>query len=297
MKSYTNDALIGNKELRAALTEKGEIVRVRYPNIDFREFIEYMHMGVKINDSNLIYLHDDINNVYSQHYIEDTNVLKTEIKNTYFNLKMIQTDFVSMNSNVIIRKYTFVNEHDISLDIKFLVHSKMESNDNNFFSSKVIQNGMLYYSHEYNLSIISNGVDLESYKIHGTEEAIGSGILQDKDYIGMSPAAAVSYNLGTLKPNEAKEFSICIFVSDNKETKKAEDIENQIDKIRKLDIEKELQNTKKYWKKYVKTHTALNLEGNPYREIIKNIYVRTILLYPLLTNQTTRWNVSSNGNR
>lgn len=156
---------------------------------------------------------------------------------------------------------------------------------------------MLYYSHEYNLSVISNGIDLESYKIHQTEEAIGSGILQDKDYIGMSPAGAVSYNLGVLKPNEIKEFSICIFVSDNKETKKVEDIENQIDKIRKLDIEKELQNTKKYWKKYVKTHMSLNLEGNPYRELIRNIYIRTILLYPLLTNQVTRWNVSSYGNR
>jgi len=296
MKTYTNDALIGNKELKVGLTEKGEIVRIRYPNIDFRELIEYMHIGVKINDSNLIYLHSDINNVYTQRYIEETNVLKTEIKNTYFNLKMIQTDFVLTNNNVIIRKYTFVNEHDIPLDIKFLTHIKMESDNNNFFSSKVIQNGMLYYSHEYNLACISNGLELDSYKIHGTEETIDSGILQDKDYIGMSPVAAASYNLGTLKPNETREFSICIFVSDNKETKRVEDIENQIDKIRKLDIEKELQNTKKYWKKYVKSHMVLNLEGNPYRELIKNIYVRTILLYPLLTNSVTRWNVSGNGN-
>ena len=296
MKTYTNDALIGNKELKVGLTEKGEIVRICYPNIDFRQFIEYMHVGVKINDSNLIYLHDDINNLYEQRYIEDTNILKTEIKNTYFNLKMIQTDFVSTSVNTIIRKYTFINEHDIPLDIKFLVHSKMVSDDNNFFSSKIIDDGMLYYSHEYNLACISKGVKLDSYKIHGTEETIRSGILQDKDYIGMSPSAAVSYNLGILKPNEIREFSICIYVSDNKETKKAEDIENQIDKIRKLDVERELQNTKKYWKKYAKSHMALDIEGNPYREVIRNIYVRTILLYPLLTNFSTRRDVSSNGN-
>ena len=84
MKTYINDAIIGNKELKVGLTEKGEIVRICYPNIDFRQFIELFHVGVKINDSNLIYLHNDINNTYSQHYIEDTNVLKTEIKNTYF---------------------------------------------------------------------------------------------------------------------------------------------------------------------------------------------------------------------
>ncbi len=287
MKTYLNDAIIGNKELRVGLTEKGEIVRICYPNIDFRQFLEFMHVGVKINDSNLIYLHDDVNNIYSQHYIEDTNVLKTEIKNTYFNLKMIQTDFVSISNNAIIRKYTFVNEHDIPLDIKFVVHSKMLSDDNNFASTKVIDNGMLQYSHGYEMAYIANNVKLDSYKIHGVEEVISSGILQDKDYIGMSASAAVSYDIGILNPNEVKEFSICIFIGDNKEKKNIEEIEDGLEKIRKIDVEKELQNVKKYWRKYVKAHTTIELEGSTYKEILRNIYSRTILLFPLLTNSNT----------
>lgn len=287
MKTYLNNAIIGNKEVKVGLTEKGEIVRICYPNVDFREFIEFMHMGVKVNDSNLIYLHDDVNNTYTQHYIEDTNVLKTEIKNTYFNLKMVQTDFVSINENAIIRKYTFINEHDIPLDVKFLIHSKMKSDDNNFVSGKVIENGMLQYSHGYNMAIISNDANMEAYKLHGVKDAIISGALQDKDYIGMSDEAGLCYNLGTLKPNEIKEFSIYIFVCDNKERNKQEDIEKQIDKIRKLDAEKELQSSKKYWKKYVRTHTALDLDGSTYKEAIKNIYTRTMLLFPLLTNSNT----------
>ncbi len=287
MKTYINDAIIGNKELKVGLTEKGEIVRICYPNIDFRQFIDYMHMGVKINDSGIIYLHDDVNNIYEQHYIEDTNVLKTDIKNTYFNLKMIQTDFVSINNNVIIRKYSFINEHDIPLDVKFIVHSKLLSDDNEFVGCKVIENGILEYSHGYNMAIMSNDIKMESYKIHGTEEVINSGVLQEKDYIGMSDTSAILYDVGTLKPNEIKEFSICIFVCDNKEKNKYEEIESQIDKIRKIDAEKELQNTKKYWRKYVKLHSALNIEGSKYKEIVKNIYTRTILLFPLLTNAQT----------
>ena len=287
MRTYLNDAIIGNKEVKVGLTEKGEIVRLCYPNIDFRQFIELMQMGVKVNDSNLIYLHDDVNNTYSQHYIEDTNVLKTEIKNTYFNLKMVQTDFVSVNENVIIRKYIFINEHDIPLDVKFLVYSKMKSDDNNFVSGKVIENGMLQYSHGYNMAIVSNDLKMEGYKLHGVKDAIITGNLFDKDYIGMSDEAGLCYNLGTLKPNEVKEFSIYIYVCDNKEKNKQEDIEKQIDKIRKLDAEKELQSTKKYWKKYLKMHSSLNLEGSIYKEAIKNIYTRTILLFPLLTNRNT----------
>ena len=51
--------------------------------------------GVKINDSAIIYLHDDINNHYSQKYVEDTNILTTNIENTYFNLQIEQIDFVT----------------------------------------------------------------------------------------------------------------------------------------------------------------------------------------------------------
>lgn len=288
MKTYLNDAIIGNKEVKVGLTEKGEIVRICYPNVDFRQFIEFLHMGVKINDSGTIYLHNDVNNVYNQEYIEDTNVLKTEIKNTYFNLKMEQTDFVSTQNNVIIRKYVFTNEHEIPLDIKFLVHSKMITDDNNFVSGKVIENGLLQYSHDYNMAIISNDLKLDSHKIHGADEAIGSGILGDKDYIGMSNNSAVSYEVGRLNPKEIKEFSIMICLSDNKDKKRVEDIEIELDKLKKLDVKKELQNAKKYWKSYLKSHLVHDIsDGSAYKEKIMNIYKRTILLYPLLTNYQT----------
>lgn len=131
-------------------------------------------MGVKINDSNIIYLHKDINNVYRQEYIEDTNILKTEVKNTYFNLRMEEVDFIPISNSVIIRKYKFTNEHEIPLDIKFLVHSKMLSDENNFTSGKVLEDGLLQYSHEYNMAIISNDLGLEAHRLHNIEEVIDS---------------------------------------------------------------------------------------------------------------------------
>ena len=83
---YFNDAIIGNKNLKATFSKKGELLRLYYPNIDFRHFIDELVVGIKVNDSRLINLADDINNVYSQNYIEGTNILNTEIVNTYFNL-------------------------------------------------------------------------------------------------------------------------------------------------------------------------------------------------------------------
>lgn len=204
MKTYKNDAIIGNRELKASLTDKGEIVRICYPNVDFRQYIDFLHMGVKINDSNIIYLHNDVNNVYNQEYIDDTNVIKTVIKNTYFNLKMEQIDFAIMSNSALVRKYTFTNEHEIPLDIKFLVHSKVLSDDNNFMSAKVLDNGLLQYSHEYNMVIVSNDLKVDGHRINGIDEFIDSGILQDKDYIGMSNNSGISFEVRMFKSKRDK---------------------------------------------------------------------------------------------
>ena len=41
---YFNDAIIGNKNLRATFSKKGELLRLYYPSIDYRQFVdEFMH--------------------------------------------------------------------------------------------------------------------------------------------------------------------------------------------------------------------------------------------------------------
>ena len=107
MEKYFNDAVIGNKNITASYTKKGELIRLFYPITDYRQFIDFFHTGLKVNDSGIVYLHDDVNNVYNQHYIEDTNILCTEILNTYFKLKTLQTDFVCLDENVLVKKYKF----------------------------------------------------------------------------------------------------------------------------------------------------------------------------------------------
>ena len=63
MSKYLNEAIIGNKNILATFSSKGEMLRIFYPSRDNRQYLNYFHMGVKINDSDIIYLHDDINNV------------------------------------------------------------------------------------------------------------------------------------------------------------------------------------------------------------------------------------------
>ena len=53
---YYNDAFIGNKNILATYSKNGELLRLYYPNPDFRQFIDFFGTGIKINDSGMIYL-------------------------------------------------------------------------------------------------------------------------------------------------------------------------------------------------------------------------------------------------
>ena len=283
---YLNEAIIGNRSMLATFTEKGELQRLYFPCKDNRQYIDYYHTGVKINGSDVIYLHDDINNVYKQYYDTDTNILNTEITNTYFNLKMLQTDYILIKENIMVKRYTFLNDGKIDLDTKFYIHSGLLTDTNNMVSAKVIRNGMIQYAHDFVVSTFAKGYDISKHQINGSSNTIKRGEIYDKDYIGMSSDCSICYDIGTIKPGDKKEIYICIAIGENTNIST---IEDEIDRITRLDLEKEYINLKSYWRKYVKSHNGLNIKEpkNSYEEKIYEIYKRTILLFPLLTNQDT----------
>ena len=283
---YLNEAIIGNKNMLATFTSKGEIQRIYFPNKENRQYINFFHTGVKVNNSDLIYLHDDINNVYRQYYDTDTNILNTEVTNTYFNLTIVQTDCILIKENVLLKRYVFLNESKIDLDLEFYIHSELLSDENNHVGCKIIDYGMMQYAHDFNVSTFAKGYNINRHQINGSKENIKRGEIYDKDYIGMSKDSSISYKIGTIKPNDKKVLEICVLIDENKNVSELED---EIDRVRRIDFNKEYSNTKSYWRKYVKNHNGLNLKEpqNEYDEKIFDIYKRSILLFPLLTNHET----------
>ena len=284
---YLNEAIIGNKEMLATFTAKGELLRAYFPSRDNRQYLNFCHAGVKVNDSNLIYLHDDINNTYRQYYDTDTNILNTEITNTYFKLKILQTDFMPLKENILVRRYELINNNNIDLNINFLMHTELLSDYNNFVSAKIIDGGMIQYTHDFTVATFSKQQKLNSHQINGSKETIGSGVIYDKDYIGMSKDSSISYDLETIEPNGKKVIEICMQILET--TKGIQKTEDEIERIKKLDLQKEYSKTKSYWRKYVKEHNGLCIKEpkNSYEEKMCEVYLRSILLFPLLINQST----------
>ena len=38
---FLNDAIVGNKNIRATFSKRGELLRAYYPNVDFKQFIDF----------------------------------------------------------------------------------------------------------------------------------------------------------------------------------------------------------------------------------------------------------------
>ena len=189
-----------------------------------------------------------------------------------------------MQDDVLIKKYKLKNENSIDLNINFLLRSKLLSNVDNPISARIFENSLIQYNFDYQFCVFSNK-KLYSYQIHDVETTINSGEIGGKDYIGMSHDSAISYDIGLIKPGEEKNINIYIYIKKYKQGDLVDDIQKTIEKIKKLDVDNKIEETSKYWKKYVQQH--ININENNFNKKINEIYKRSILLFPLLTNPDT----------
>ena len=283
---YFNDGVVGNKKIKASFTKSGEMLRLFYGSADYKQFVDLFHVGIKVNNSALIYLHNDINNTYSQEYIKDTNVLQTNILNKYFNVKITQTDFVPISENVLVKHYKIKNENTIDLNINFLLYSKILRNLNNDTSGFLRNDTLIQYNHDFSVCTFAKE-KVSSKQINGAEYNFMQGTIGGKDYIGMSPDSAISYDLKKLSPDEEKELTIYVYISKNRNRSMIKELDTEVDRIRNLDVNNLLDNTVKYWKRYVKEHDILGVNKKELSAKLKKIYNRSILLFPLLIHEKT----------
>ena len=47
---------------------------------------------------------------------------------------------------------------------------------------------------------------INAHQLNDVDNNIGSGVISDKDYIGMSADSSINYEVGRIKPGETKEL-------------------------------------------------------------------------------------------
>ena len=93
-----------------------------------------------------------------------------------------------------------------------------------------------------------------------------------------------------IMPQATKSKDGCINQLKIAENHLSGNYEEKIENYKKIDVNKEYTQAKKYWTNYLEKHDGLNLRENSNKLVndrVKEIYKRTILLFPLLQNEET----------
>lgn len=291
--TYFNNAIIGNSSMLGCLTEKGELIRLYWPNIDYPQHFEKFNAGIFFENclNSTLWLNEN-NWRHSQGYIEDTNVLETVCEDHDKGLRVIQIDLVLHDKDVMIRHFEIQNNADHDRNIGFMLYSSGISTIHNLGSIlfDFDCDALIHYRHGYYISISADlpvrqfQLGNNAYKSAQSTELIGC------DSIGMMHDGALSWILGRIPEGGKKTINLILCASHT--LKKVKELTM---KIKASDLYLEYKNTFSYWKEFLdnsKYLDSLNKTG-----VIKNInigkldiiklYKRSLLVFKLMWDKST----------
>lgn len=282
MNKYINEAFIGNEKVRVTFDDHGKVLRILYPDPDHKQFINYVDFALKIN-GHILYLNDGVNK-YAQKYIDKTNILCTEIINEEKEIQVNILDFCPLGENVYIRNLEIINLSKNEREISVIINSNTISSENYEISGYIKNDALIQYSKEYSISYFSKN-DIDKFEVNNLESKINPDEFQNKDYIGLSNISAISFKPFYLKAKERKNFPIFIHLNDNNENSLLNQLDTEIIRLKKNNLKDLIEKRKKYDQRYVRKHSEHKISKFPKK--VREIYIRTLLLFPILYNNET----------
>ncbi len=275
-KSYYNNAITGNSSMLATFSDKAEVIRLFWPNIDYIQQFDKLLCGIYIKNKNgsTVWLNDHRCEHY-QDYLPDTNIIKSTITNDFDGYKVVIYDFIHPDKDVLIRKCEIENYSNEPRDLGFVAFSAAASSDPDVAGVLFDFNNeaLIHYRSNNYISIFSD-IQACGFQLgNNAHDAAVSTSLFGKDEIGMMKDAAVSWELGCFQKNEVKSFNLYICAADSlKACKRLVKESKNIGALMAFDV------TKKYWKDYLNTSKQL-ITGN---DLLDNLYKRSLLVFKLM---------------
>ena len=261
MSKYFNNAIVGNSKILGCLTEKGELIRLYYPYIDYFQNIDQNKIAI-IKDGRMLWLNEGM--LKKQYY--EGNIVYTELNIEDY--EVLQRDYVLPTKNVLVRTFKFNKK------LNLFLYSKLNSDVNKKVSGMVVDNTLIQYCQEMYMATFSNK-DISKYQINNSKYSLEKGELSQEDYVGMSEDSAVLYT-------DVDEITIYIALENNLKS-----ILETIEWCKKKEENLLYNSTKKYWESYLKKFESNTVLKNTTKIKEKEILKRSILMYALLTNQET----------
>jgi|LSQX01.2.fsa_nt_gb oligosaccharide amylase len=280
LKTYFNEAVIGNSNILACLDKRGELIRFFWPHIDYPQHIDIFKIGVSLLETGqtLKWLYDE-DWEHKQSYIKDTNIVENIYKNSKLEIQLESTDFVLYDGDVLIRSMEIKNSGTSDREIDLIVFASFISNQIDIRSSLFDFNNdcMVYYRHGYYISVAGSKV-VSGFQIGNNPygAAINSQI-HGIDEIGMTGEAVQSWKLGKFSPGETK--NITIYISCGHSLKESLELTSE---IKKEDIYLLIDENKKHWHQYLSKGKKAITDNDSLNEL----YNRSLLVFKLMSDNS-----------
>lgn len=263
------------------LNKKGEVERLFWPHIDYPQHIERFVAGIfdtRYKNSTSWFGEDNWQR--EQYYIEDTNILKTCLRDSSRGIYVEQLDYVLPDGDVYIRQYEFENIGSEELELGFVQYSSMITTTPDLSSTlfDFDTDSLIHYRHNYYISISS---DIQVFQFQLGNNAMGSARYTELigfDSIGMMPDGAVSWKIGTLKPGEKKNFNLFLCASHT-----LKGVKKLNTKCKVLNISEQYEKTKKYWFDFLSKAKQIDTGDAD----INGLYKRSLLVFKLMSDEQT----------
>lgn len=281
MKPYIHTAIIGNGRMLATLDAKGEIHRVFWPSVDIAQQVDLMFAAIfsPALGAKAVSIHDEQYWLYSQEYMGDTCILKTEARAKDGTLQIQTFDYVVPGKDVLVRRFEVGNISNNPLPARFLYFSSMNLDD----------------SAQYNAACFDNSAGVLMHYRRGTWFAIAGQQKPDdfscgcsiddafycylnENNLAMSTNGCQAWDLGIIEPGQTKHMVVYFCLGNNRE----QVLEN-VSKVRSCGWENLMQETAAFWETYLLQGYSLP-DAN---EEIKKIFKRSVMVCKLLMNDDT----------
>ncbi len=280
-KSYYNNAITGNSTMLATFSDRAELLRLFWPNIDYMQQFDKLLCGIYLKNVNgsTVWLNDH-RCEHHQEYLTDTNVVKSTISNYFNGYRVVIYDFVYPEIDVLVRKCEIENLSNEPRELGFMSFSAASGSDPDvagvMFDFK--NEALIHYKCNNYLSIFSDIPACGFQLGNNANDAAVSTYLFGKDDIGMMKDAAISWDLGSLGKNQVKGFNLFIAAAHS-----IKECRQLIKQCRSIGAEKLLSNTRKYWMEYLNNSKQIKT-GN---SLLDNLYKRSLLVFSLMYDKNS----------
>lgn len=280
-KTYFNNAITGNSGMLACYDDKGGLVRLFWPNIDYPQHLDALKAGIFFpgRDSGTSWL-DGEDWTCSLEYIRDTNILTAEYTNSGKGLKVTQIDFALPDGDVLVRHYEIENAGESSVETGFMHFSSGISTTPE--PSGVMfdfgSDALIHYRHGYYFSV-SGSVPVWKYQLGG--DALGcarNAELKGADSIGMMPDGAVAWKAGAPEAGGKTSFTLYICFS-----RSLKDVKKLAREIPRQDPQRLMAATQEHWTTYLGRARAINTGI----QAVDELYKRSLLVFALMSDKAT----------